>query len=178
MVLKSLGFPVCLCPDSRLLLVSLAALLLLGLCITLMIACVLPGSDCHLGKSGKLDCPCVHEGDDIGSDVRGGCGKEVLLCNDRHLGLVTLPGLDLGHHVLLHNFSGCCLFNDKLALQKDKALAQLLFALLFGAFLQLFLVGCKAPLQYVLCARWALASFAAFESVRTFCTSMQTSCGS
>ena len=64
-------------------------------------------------------------------------------------GLVTLPCLDLGHHVFLHNFSDRCLFNDELTLQEGKALPQLLFALLFRAFL-LLLVSCKAPLQYIL----------------------------
>ena len=79
-----------------------------------------------------------------------GSGKEVLLRYNCDLGLVLLPGRDLGHHVLLYNFLGSCLFNDKLALQKGKALSQLLLTLLFGAFLQFFLVGCKASLQDVL----------------------------
>ena len=48
-VLPLPGISSSLCANGHLLLVSLVALLLLGLCVGLLIACVLPGSDAHLG---------------------------------------------------------------------------------------------------------------------------------
>ena len=136
--------------DGRLLLASLGTFLRLGLCIGFLSCRVLPGGDGHLRKSGKLHSSCVHEGDDIGSDVRGGSSKKALFRNYRHPWLVLLPRSDLHHHVLAHDFSDSSLLNDKLALQKGMPLPQLQLVLLFRAFLQLFLIGGKASLQYVL----------------------------
>ena len=159
----------CLFPRSRILEENplFASLLLCG---------IEPWGNGHFGQIGKLHGTCVHAGNDVGCDVRIRRCEQVLPGYDRDLGLVLLPCLDLGNHMFLHDISGRGLLNDELALQNGKVLAKLLLMLFFGDLLQFFLIGRKALLQDVLYLLQVCVGL--LESVKTFCTSTQTICGS